>query len=277
MAMVTGVRMPAGLRMPATIAVVAAKPGNATVVKQSASVEISSTAATASDMFAIANKFVRDEHIEPFRGYDKGIVSPGGHLNVEKYNNYIFDKAASEMVGTAANAGLTLSKGDILDALKTSNSGIASLKNDETARIANLGQASVLSHINLGDLNFLTDMYIKGKSADLEVSIVKDLAGQMGLSNKYKNEGISVAVYDPERELKGLPYTDTAVQVSADSVDEFDKLKLSLYGKLGLSTQMINLLIDNIRVGNKDESKTLSFLQSVMSVGKHRNALEAKE
>lgn len=233
---------------------------------QSAIVTVSSTATAASEMLQSANKFIQSEHIEPFTAFDAGNVTPGAYLNVEKYNAYVFDKAASDMITKAASAGLSLSKDDVLSTLKANNSSIASLKTDNETRVKALGDNNVFAYIGVSDLDILTSMYITGKEAGLDTSSFDGLAMKVGSSNKYRHDGTTMIVHDPERENAGLPYSDSEAKVSSDAKDEFDKIKLSLYDKLGLSTQMINLLVDSVRVGNKETTPILSFIQSILSI-----------
>lgn len=226
---------------------------------------VSASAFAAADLFSAASSFVQAEHLKPFSGYDHGIVHESGYLNVERYNNYLFDKAATTMVSEGQKAGLSLNKDDILTALRSANSGIAALKDDNEARVKLLGPGSVLIDLSTSEMRNFTDMYIAAKEKGLDTNRVKEAATLQGMANKDKRLGITTVVYDPEKEKTGYGNTLASEKVSSTSEKPWDKLKTSLYDSFGLSNAMINLLVDSVKAGSTDGKKILDFIQALFS------------
>jgi len=140
-----------------------------------------------SALFDAADAFIQKEHLVPFQGYrftngSHGYVIDyeGAYLDVGKYNNYLFDKAAANLVAEARNKGIELDKKDVVAQLKENNAEIAAMKLDDQNRRDLLGSTSVMSRLGWSDLQAFTDMYITAKENGLDVMQVEVLANQKG-------------------------------------------------------------------------------------------------
>ncbi|NES08984.1 hypothetical protein G3O07_03375 [Pseudomonas laurentiana] len=56
--------------------------------------------------------------MQAYSGSVNGNVTVGAYINVGKYNDYVFDKAATAMVAAAKDNGIMLDKADVLAQLK---------------------------------------------------------------------------------------------------------------------------------------------------------------
>lgn len=217
--------------------------------------QISPTATKLAALFDEARQYIQKEHIEPFQGYEAGNITKGAYLNVKKFNDYVFDKAADTMITQASAAGITLHKDDLVAQMKSTNSDVASLNNDETARKTLLGDASVLAELSYSDMDNLTSIYIAAKEKGLDTSAMDGLAGEMGISNKMHRMGV---VYFSSN---GSEITDAAVtpnqQAKVDAASD-------LHDKFGLSNFLINSLMAADPSGADGRASILSFLKGLL-------------
>lgn len=146
---------------------------------------VSDQAKTLSAFFDSASLYIGKEHVEPFSGYVKGLVSTGSWINFEKYNNHLFDKAASMMVGQAKDQGIVVAQESVVAHLRAVNADIANLKFDDYDRCDKLGDNSVLSNLTPSDLDSITDLYITAKEEGLDLNALKSLATDVGRKRYY--------------------------------------------------------------------------------------------
>lgn len=146
---------------------------HASVAQNSANAtQISESAKLLSSLYATANEYVKDEHLPAFTGPVQGNMPPSGYVNVGKYNDYLFDKAASTMIAAAKDSGISLDKADVVAQLKSDNAEIASIKLDNASRVHKLGSGSVMADLTLSDLDNLTETYIAAKEHGLDLAEV---------------------------------------------------------------------------------------------------------
>lgn len=190
-------------------------------------------------------------------------------MNIEKYNNYLFDKAAANVVRQAGEQGVVIDKDNILAELKSANTHISSLKFDDQGRRSTLGVNHVYFHLTPADLDSFTTMYITAKEHGLNADEVKEIAASKGF---YKSsEGLWV-------ESCHLPIdfdrTETdPKKIEAARLDPPEALmakareiKAKLHGDLGLGSEFINHML-NPRLGLGGESEsTLVFLSSLIDI-----------
>ena len=219
--------------------------------------QISPTATKLAALFDEARQYIQKEHIEPFQGYEAGNITKGAYLNVKKINDYVFDKAADTMITQATAAGITLNKDDLVAQLKSTNSDVASLNNDETARKTLLGDASVLAELSYSDMDNLTSIYIAAKEKGLDTSAMDGLAGEMGISNKMHRMGV---VYFSSN---GSEITDAAVNDTPNQQARVNAAN-NLSGKFGLSNFLINTLMAADLSGADGRSSIISFLKELL-------------
>jgi len=156
---------------------------SSTVAASSAPV-ISEQGRLLSELFKAADQFLRDEYMMPFGSApvndSAGIPilknNISSFLNVETYNNYLFDKAAATLVAQAKDKGIELDVKDVLAQLKSNNSEIAAIKYDDQARLKALQPNSAVRYLDYADIQALTDMYITAKENGIDVAQVWKLA-----------------------------------------------------------------------------------------------------
>ena len=230
---------------------------------------ISDQAKTLSALFDSASRYVVQEHVKPFSAYVKGLVTTGSWINIEKYNNYLFDKAARAVVAQASEQGVTVGKEGVVAHLKSANADIANLKFDNDGRCWKLGGNSALSHLTPSDLDSITDIYIIAKEQGLDINAVGSLASDMG-SHRYYGDtlgegdifpiGWDFSETDPEKiEAARLKPTQSRI-------DKGNEIKEKLQGDLGLGSDFINYLLNpKIALGGLPES-TLNLLSSLIDI-----------
>ncbi|MDR1848554.1 MAG: hypothetical protein LBQ75_00775, partial [Zoogloeaceae bacterium] len=132
----------------------------------STTTNISSKGTILSDLFSAADTFIQKEHLVPFAGYrfSNGthgtmIDYEGAYIDVGKYNNYLFDKAAANLVTQAREKGIELDTKDVVAQLKENNVEIAAMKLDDQKRRDLLGPASTWARLGWSDVQAFTDMY----------------------------------------------------------------------------------------------------------------------
>jgi hypothetical protein len=88
-----------------------------------------------SSLFDAADEFIQKEHLIPYPGCR---YSNASYVDIERYNNYLFDKAATTLIAQAKEKGIELDKKDVLTQLKENNAEIAALKFDYVGRLDDL-------------------------------------------------------------------------------------------------------------------------------------------
>lgn len=154
---------------------------NPVVEVSGVSEKISKNGALLSGLFDMADKFIRDEYISPYEGEvvdEKGFLKeqPGRYLNFQKYNEYIFEKAAKNMVRHAEDGGVVLDENEVIDELKKNNRMISGLNFDNQDRLSKLPGGNVFRNLTESDLDDFTDMFIAAKEGGLATKPIISLA-----------------------------------------------------------------------------------------------------
>ncbi|MCL1860677.1 MAG: hypothetical protein FWG52_03975 [Proteobacteria bacterium] len=164
-----------------------------------------------SDLFDAADEFIRQEHLTPYEGvrYSNGksgyiVQDEGAYLDVGKYNNYLFDKAATALVAQAKEKGIELDKKDVIAQLKSNNPEIAAMKLDNQDRLEKLGKLDMAYYLSWSDLQSFTDMYITAKENSLDTFQVKILACGYGVYQYEQSQPYPVT-YTREFDEKPIP------------------------------------------------------------------------
>ncbi|GHU07498.1 hypothetical protein FACS1894158_15840 [Betaproteobacteria bacterium] len=172
-------------------------PGKDTFITASPEPQISPTARALAKFYEAASAFVQKEHFEPFTGWKYSNGSSGyvlnnesAYLDVEKYNNYLFDKAATTLVDQARQMGLALDKKETIAQLKADNAEVAAIRYSDMDRVKNLNVSVSFSKLTMSDVNSLTDMYIKAKENGLDATQMGDVAFHLGNRNHDRESGI---------------------------------------------------------------------------------------
>jgi hypothetical protein len=129
-------------------------------------VGISSTASTLSDLLDAANKYIQSNYQASDVTYKDGYTSVNAYLNVKKYNDFLFDNAASQMVAKGADMGISIDKDQLVQTLRQSNLAISSITDNNDVRTETLnvdGITSSYSRLTDSDRNALTDQFIAEK------------------------------------------------------------------------------------------------------------------
>jgi hypothetical protein len=218
--------------------------------------QISPLGRALSGFFEAASAFIQKEHLEPFAGwkYDRAgyaLNYKSTYMNIEKYNNYLFDEAATRLVEQAGQLGLALDKGEALAQLKAGNANVAAIKFSDTDRVKYLEicQAAGLSMLSENDVNILTDMYIDAKKNGLDATQVDSVAFYKGIYNSwgpYMVEGHSIPWINatPEEVAEFENNRFASFQHKIDKADEIKaKLATTSLGfddETGLFGQLLN-------------------------------------
>jgi hypothetical protein len=151
--------------------------------------QISPQAKALAELYDAASAFIQKEHFEPFTGWKYSNGSSGyvlneesAYLNVEKYNNYLFDKAATTLVEQARQMGLALDKDETLAQLRADNANVAAIKYSDAERVKYLKMNLSVgySRLSSGEVDILTDLYITAKENGLDASQVCGVASYLG-------------------------------------------------------------------------------------------------
>jgi hypothetical protein len=189
-----------------------ASSGKGAPVTASPEPQISPRARALAELYDAASAFVQKEHFEPFTGWKYSGGSSGyvlnnesAYMDIERYNNYLFDKVAAKLVDQAGQLGLALDKKDVLAQLKADNADIAAIRYSDADRVKYLKMcASVgFSKLTSSDVDSLTDMYITAKENGLDATQVHSVAFWKGL---YIHNGATMAEADhPPNKLNPTP------------------------------------------------------------------------
>ncbi|MDR2450633.1 MAG: hypothetical protein LBE85_02435 [Candidatus Accumulibacter sp.] len=167
-----------------------------TTAAASPEAQISPQAKALAEFYDAASAFIREEHFAPFTGWKYSNGSSGyllneesAYLDVEKYNNYLFDKAATTLVEQARQLGLALDKDETLAQLKADNADVAAIQYSDAERrkYLEMGQIVAYSGLTHTDVNSLTDLYITAKENGLDASQVGSVAAYLGLYYHHKS------------------------------------------------------------------------------------------
>jgi hypothetical protein len=207
--------------------------------------------------------------MEPFPGIVKGYIAPSGYINVEKYNAYLFDKAATTMVAAAMDKGIPLDKEEVLAQLKGDHSDIAAITLDDQHRKAKLGENSVFTDLTLSDLDNMTDVYITAKENGLDLEEVGGLALDRAIQNHYGETLQESDIYP-----SGWDFTETDPDKIAAAVNWLpesftsgaDEIRNKIQGDLGLGSDFIDFLL-NPRLGLRGATDaSLDFLSKLVDI-----------
>jgi len=230
---------------------------------------LSDQAKILSSLYTSASDYLKSEHMEPFPGIVKGYIAPSGYINVEKYNAYLFDKAATTMVAAAMDKGIPLDKEAVLAQLKGDHSDIAAITLDDQYRKAKLGENSVFTDLALSDLDNMTDVYITAKENGLDLEEVGGLALDRAIQNHYGETLQESDVYP-----SGWDFTETYPDKIAAAVNWLpesftsgaDEIRNKIQGDLGLGSDFIDFLL-NPRLGLRGATDaSLDFLSKLVDI-----------
>jgi hypothetical protein len=230
---------------------------------------LSDQAKILSSLYTSASDYLKSEHMEPFPGIVKGYIAPSGYINVEKYNAYLFDKAATTMVAAAMDKGIPLNKEEVLAQLKGDHSDIAAITLDDQHRKAKLGENSVFTDLTLSDLDNMTDVYITAKENGLDLEEVGGLALDRAIQNHYGETLQESDIYP-----SGWDFTETDPDKIAAAVNWLpesftsgaDEIRNKIQGDLGLGSDFIDFLL-NPRLGLRGATDaSLDFLSKLVDI-----------
>ncbi|WP_407316080.1 hypothetical protein [Pseudomonas sp. nanlin1] len=231
--------------------------------------QISSSAIVLSSLYAVASDYIKNEHLTAYSGAVNGNVTPGAYIDVGKYNDYLFEKAAMTMVVAAKEKGLDLAKEDVLAQLKDEHSDIASIRLDEANRQKKLGGDNVYSDLTTADLDNFTKAFIAAKENDLDINEVEGLALQRGIQNRCGSTLQAGDLYpydwdfsetDPEKIAAAKNIMPESIILKAE------ELRAKLQGDLGLGRDFIEFLL-NPRIGLRGATDdSLTFLSKLADI-----------
>jgi hypothetical protein len=215
--------------------------------------QISPRARVLTGFFEAASAFIQEEHLEPFTGWKFSNGRSGyilnresAYLDVEKYNNYLFDKAATTLVEQAGQMGLALDKDETLAQLKADNADIAAIRFNNTERVKYLEMDLIVySNLSRDEVNSLTDMYITARENGLDTSPMAVVASQLSIYNRDQKDKIIVAeAYD----VPGT-FPSTVEELADHDAKMFARIqdKIDMAGELKAK-------LPNVRFGFDDES-----------------------
>ncbi|RZL28311.1 MAG: hypothetical protein EOP64_04900 [Sphingomonas sp.] len=202
----------------ATVAATTAAPSTADTA------QISEQAKVLSTLFDQANKLVQKKHVEPFTGYVHGNLTTGAVIDVKKYNDYLFGKAADAVVAGAAEQGISLDKGNVIAQLKDANKSVASLNQSQEARNALLGSNFTLTRLTQSDYDKATDTYIAAQENGLSYDPTL-ISGLKATFSSYSTTGPHMKVVSTEEYLRRYG-NDFSPETVARSVREMEDINV---------------------------------------------------
>lgn len=260
-------------------------PGSADIVDSTtttATIEsephLSGQAKMLSTLYASASDYVKSEHLQAYSGSVNGNITAGAYINVEKYNEYLFEKAATAMVAAAKDNGIALDKSDVLAQLKNDNADIAGIKMDDQDRKAKLGPDNIYADLSTSDLDRLTDIYITAKENGLNIDEVEGLALRKGVQNHYGSTLQAGDIYpydwdysetDPDKIAAAKNQLPDAITSKADEI------KSTIQGDLGLGSDFIAFLL-NPKTGLRGATDaSLDFLSKLSTLYNQQRQTDA--
>ncbi|NIE76529.1 hypothetical protein F3J44_08980 [Pantoea sp. Tr-811] len=231
-------------------------------------------------LYASAGDYVRGQYMEPYAGRVNGNSPPSGYINIEKYNNYLFEKAAGKMVSAASDLGITLKVSDVLAQLKVDNQDIADIQMDERNRKSRAGAESVLYNLTSSDLDNFTDIYIAAKENGLDLEQVAGLAIDRGIQNRYGSTLKEFDIYPYGWDFSETDPDKIAAaknQLPGSITQKADEIRNKLQGGTGLAGDFVEYLL-NPRTGlcsATDDS--LDFLSRLIDIYNQQPKGQAKD
>jgi type III secretion system FlhB-like substrate exporter len=236
--------------------------------------QISGQAKILSALYETASAYVMQEHLEPFAGYIKGNVTPGAYIDVGKYNDYLFDKAASTLVDHAKEQGISLDKKDIIAQLKSDHSDIAEMELNDQDRRSKLGSSSMYAKLSIADINNLTDTYITAKENGLSLDQVHILATKRGIQNHYGSTLQEADIYPYNWDFSEADPNKIASaknQLPESILNKANEINGKLQGDSGLGSDFIKFLL-NPKIGLRGATDaSLDFLSRLIDIQNQQN------
>jgi hypothetical protein len=231
-------------------------------ITTSPEVQISPQAKALAEFYEAASAFVREEHIEPFTGWKRDSAGytlnyESAYLDVEKYNNYLFDKAATTLVEQAKQLGLALDKDETLAQLKADNADIAAISFNNTERVKYLKmcQSVGFSNLSYGEVESLTDMYILAKENGLDATQVGTVAFYLGGFHHNDDNAIMGELYE-------LPYNPDRRTITAEEIAAYEAGRFAhMQDSIDLAGE-IKAKLPNVTFGFNNES---GFFASILN------------
>jgi hypothetical protein len=248
---------------------------------QSSKAVISYQGTVLSSLFDAADEFIQKEHFNVFAGYrftngSSGytIDAEGAYLDVEKFNNYLFDKAATTLVAQAKEKGIELDKKDVLAQLKENNAEIAEIKFDYGKLMENLPYNSIYRRLTYSDVQSLTDVYIMAKESGEELR-------EIGKSNFVTALASKLAGYRFAQTVT-MGYERHPGDTPAATVKLAAEISSKMVNSFGLGMDFFNNILDpNTGLAlnaaeNADvfEYKFLQFLSKMVDIKQGRTPTE---
>ncbi|GGU54112.1 hypothetical protein GCM10009504_08780 [Pseudomonas laurentiana] len=240
--------------------------------------QVSGQAKMLSTLYASASDYVKSEHLQAYSGSVNGNVTVGAYINVGKYNDYVFDKAATAMVAAAKDNGIMLDKADVLAQLKSDHADIASITLDDQDRTSKLGPNNMYADLSTSDLDSLTDIYITAKENGLSLDEVAGLALRKGIQNHYGSTLQAGDIYpydwdysetDPDKIAAAKNQLPEAITSKADEI------KSKIQGDLGLGSDFIPFLL-NPKIGLRGATDaSLDFLSKLAALYNQQKPTDA--
>lgn len=231
--------------------------------------QVSDQAKTLSTLFESASRYMEQEYKIHYVDYRIERSCPGGYMNIEKYNNYLFDKAATTMVRQAGEQGMVIEKDDVLAELKSANTHISSLKFDDQGRRSTLGVNHSYFHLSLADLDDFTTMYITAKEHGLNVDDVERVAAAKGFYKSCEGlwvESCHLPIDFDRTETDPKKIEAARVDPPEHLMEKAREIKAKLQGDLGLGSGFMNYLLNpRLGLGGQAES-TLDFLSRLIDI-----------
>ena len=231
--------------------------GNDATITASSEVQISPQAKALAELYEAASAFVREEHLEPFTGWKRDSAGytlnyESGYLDIEKYNNYLFDKAATTLVEQARQLGLALDKDETLAQLKADNADIAAIwfNNTERVKYLKMCQEVCFSSLSYGEVESLTDMYIIAKENGLDASQVGLVAFSLGHYH-HEDDGANTGEWyhlSPEHSAS------TAEEIAAYESEDFARIQDKIDQAAELKAKLSNVIF-----GFNNESEFFAY------------------
>lgn len=231
--------------------------------------QISGQAKLLSSLYASASDYLKEEYLEAYAGPVKGHHSPGAYIDVGKYNDYLFDKAATTMVAAARNQGVALEKADVLAQLKSDNIDMVNIRMDDASRKQKLGATVDFAYLTDSDIDNFTKTYITAKENGLDLAEVQVLASNRGHQNRHGSALQAGDIYpydwdfsetDPEKIAAAKNIMPESITLKAE------ELRSKLQGDLGLGSDFIEFLL-NPRIGLRSATDaSLTFLSRLADI-----------
>jgi hypothetical protein len=253
--------------------------GSANEVSVTASPEpqISAKARALAEFYEAASAFVQKEHFEPFTGWKYNSARyvtnyESAFMDIERYNNYLFDKAATTLVDQAKQMGLALDKDETLAQLKADNADIAAIRYSDADRVKylNMCLSAGYSKLTYNDVNSLTDMYITAKENGLDATQINDVAFRLGDQRYWQNSGVVLVEPHPGATPEEIAANDAkylgSIRNKLALADEIKaKLANTSFGFDDEKAFFEGLLAPFIHLGGIDDS-TLDFLSQLLDI-----------